>query len=315
MKTKSLLYILILQTLVSMQYATAQNDISGIEITPLIYTNQTKIPEDARDIIIDKLGNLLLSNGVISSNNSPLIMTPKVNEVEKSVQGAPSMFIVSLEINFYIGNQEDGKLFSNKMISVKGVGKSWGQAYIDAFQQIKGNDKDLIALINDAKQKIINYYEQQCSNIIAVSNSLANRNQYEAALYKLTSVPVACKTCYPKAIALSNDIFSKKIDFECKTKLMQATNAWNANQHYEGAVGAGEILNTINPGAKCFPDVLKLTSSIQKRVYEVDKREWNFEYDKEIGLEKNRIEAIKEIGKAYGNGQPKNVNINNKYWW
>lgn len=297
------------------QIATAQTDVSGIEISPVIFTNDTKIPKEAQSQIIDKLGSLLLSNGITNGVNSPLIITPKVSEIDKIIDGAPTTYIVSLEINFYIGNQEDGNLFASKMIPIKGAGRSMTQAYIDAFKQIKSDDKKLITLINDAKSKIINYYEKQCETIIATAKSLASRNQFDEALYKLVAIPVACKSCYAKVIALSNDIYSKKIDYDCKTKLLQATNLWNANQHYDGATQAGEILNAISPNSKCFSNVIQLTNTIQKRVLEVDKREWNFEYEQGVGLEKDRIEAIKEIGKAYGAGQPKNVNVNNKYKW
>jgi hypothetical protein len=62
--------------------------------------------------------------------------------------------------------------------------------------------------------------------------------------------------------------------------------------------------------------VLALTNNIQKRVLEVDKREWNIHYESTIGLEKDRIQAIKEIGKAFGEGQPQNINSNNNIrWW
>lgn len=315
MKTKFYITLLIVYFFGFCQIATAQTDVSGIEISPIIYSNNTLIPEEAQNLIIAKLGSLLLANGVINGVNSPLIITPKVNELDKIIDGAPTMYIVSLEINFYIGNQEDGKLFATKTITKKGAGKSMTQAYIDVFKQIKSNDSDLVALINDAKPKIINYYEQQCSTIIATANSLASRNQYDEALYRLVAVPVACKSCYAKVVSISNTIYTKKIDYDCKTKLLQATNLWNANQHYDGAIQAGEILTTISPESKCFPNVIQLTKTIQKRVYEVDKREWDFVYDKEIGLEKDRIQAVKEIGKAYGEGQPKNVNINNKYKW
>lgn len=297
------------------QNITAQNDVSGIEISPIIFTNDTKIPEEAQSQIIDKLGNLLLANGVTNELNAPLIITPKVSEIEKIIDGAPTSYIVSLEINFYIGNRDDGKLFASKTIPAKGVGRSMTQAYIDAFRQINSNDKRLVSLVNEAKSKILNYYEQQCATIIATANSLANRNQFDEALYKLVAVPVACKSCYEKVVSLSIAIYNKKIDYDCNTKLLQATNLWNANQHYAGAIQAAEILNTISPSSKCFSRVIQLTNTIQKRVYEVDKREWNFEYERGVGLEKDRIEAIKEIGKSYGAGQPKNVNVNNKYKW
>jgi|694.fasta_scaffold51405_2 hypothetical protein len=290
----------------------------GLEVSPYIDLSNTKIPENARGLIIDKLGNLLTAKGITNGYDSAIIITPNINEVSKDILGstAPVMYAVTLDVNLYIGNKIDGRLFANKNITTKGSGTSMDKAYINAFQQIQFNDPAFTSLIENAKLKIIDYYNQRCTQIINAATALGNRNQYDQAIYNLIAIPEVCTDCYAKGINLATALFNRKIDFDCKIKLNKATNLWNANQHYDGAVLAGEVLDDINPNAACFKQVQILTNNIQKRVLEVDKREWNIHYESTIGLEKDRIQAIKEIGKAYGEGQPQNINSNNNIrWW
>ncbi len=308
----------ILLIIISISNSFAQNNSeNGLEISPFINIENTKIPTEAQQLILDKLGSLLTAKGITNGYDSALIITPNVNEISKNIVGTsmPVMYALTLEINFYIGNKIDGKLFANKVIVAKGVGNSLTKAYINAFQEIKFNDPEFTNLIDEAKSKIVSYYNQKCNSIIAAATALGNRNQYDQAIYNLISIPEVCTDCYSKSINLATNLYNKKIDFDCKTKLNQATNLWNANQHYDGAVQAGEILNTINPNSACFSQVKLFSNNIQKRVLEVDKREWNIHYETQIGLEKDRIQAIKEVGKAYGNGQPKSVNSNNNIKW
>lgn len=82
---------------------------------------------------------------------------------------------------------------------------------------------------------------------------------------------------------------------------------WNANQSWDGANSAGAILATIDPKAACAGEAKALSEKIAKRILEVDKREWDFKYDKEIGLERDRIQAYRDIGVAWGSHQPQNI--------
>lgn len=313
MKNSMYKTIMLVLLLAITNYTKAQNKtLLGLEVAPYINTETTKIPEEAQSLILDKLGNLLTAKGIVNSYESAIIITPNVNEVSKEV-GA--LYSLTLEVNLYIGNKIDGKLFANKVITTRGAGLSLTKAYINAFQQIKFNDPEFNSLIETAKSKIVDYYNQRCNLILANATALANRNEFDNAFYNLIAIPEVCTDCYTKSMATAKTFYQRKIDFDCKRKLNKATNIWNANQHYEGAVQAGEILSTIDPTAACFAQVKLLTTTIQKRVLEIDKREWNITYETEVGLEKDRIQAIKEIGKAYGNNQPKSINSTNLVRW
>jgi len=291
----------------------ASND---IEITPYIGSSVENIPIDAQSLLINKMGAILTENGVIKGTNSNFIITANANVLDKIItETAPQMYVYTLQLNYFIGNGVDGNLFATITNSVKGIGTTETKAYIDAFRNISVKNNELTAGIEKAKVKIVEYYNSKCDIILAEASKLEKLNRFEEALYKLTSIPETCKACYSKSIAKAEAIYKKAIDFDCKTKLAQANQTWNANPTSEGAMESSEILKTINPLSSCFGEVKSLGNTISKKMNENDAREWKILYEQQVGLEKDRIEALKEIGKAYGQGQPKNVNYNTKYWW
>lgn len=210
-------------------------------------------------------------------------------------------------INFYIGNTIDGNLFSSSQITTTGVGISETKAYIDAIKNIKSSNGEIAQMIANSKTKIIDYYTKRCDLIIAEASQLEKTNNFQAALFKLMSIPQACKACFTKSIAKAESIFKKSIDFDCKTNLNKAKQIWNANPNEVGASEATSILMNVNPNSSCFLEIKALGSIISKKMNENDKRNWDVYYQKEVGLEKDRIQAIKEIGKAYGQGQPQQI--------
>lgn len=291
----------------------ANND---IEIAPYINSTVEGIPDEAQSILLNKMGNILTQNGIIKGINSMFILTANTNVLTKEITATvPQMYVYEFQITYFIGNGIDGNLFASKSYTIKGIGTTEIKAYIDAFKNISTKNNDLSDIISKAKVKIVEYYNSKCDIILAEASKLEKLNRYDEALYKLTSIPETCRACYSKSIAKAELIYKKAIDFDCKTKLNEANQLWNANPNENGAYQSVEVLKTINPQSSCFNEVKSLGNTISKKMNENDAREWKLYYEKEVGLEKDRIEAIKEIGKAYGQGQPKNVTYNTKYWW
>jgi hypothetical protein len=273
------------------------------------------MPDASRANLENKLNQIVTANGMSGSvMNTRFILTANVVVQTKDITAtAPPMQAYTLDVTLYIGDGIEGKAFSSFTTSVKGVGENETKAYNAALKNIKTSDPAYQAFLEKGKTKIIEYYNAQCDIIIREAKSLANMNKFDEAIWKLTSVPDACTECWDKCMTALGPIFQQKIDFECKTKLLEATNVWNAGQSWDAAQQAGALLASIDPKSACFADSKVLSDKIAKRIYEVDKREWNFKYEQEIGLERDMIKAYRDVGVAYGNGQPQNVTY--KSFW
>lgn len=305
-KISSLLFILSLLT-VSL-YAQKMSDSNRLSIGIWIPEQIEALTPAAHGILENKLNQIIINNGIGDTPYSRFILSANVVVLTKDVlANAQPTWAYSLEVTFYIGDGFEGKSYATYTMPLKGVGESETKAYISAIRNIDPRNPAFASFLDKGKAKIIAYYEANCDYIIKEAKTLTTISEYDKAIWLLTSIPSVSTSCFDKAMSTANHIFKEKNDFDCKQKMTQATAVWNANQSWDGANQAGAILSSINPNAACYGEVKVLSNQIAKRIYEMDKREWKFVIDKEIGLQKDIIKAYRDIGTAWGNGQPKNI--------
>ncbi len=92
--------------------------------------------------------------------------------------------------------------------------------------------------------------------------------------------------------------------------MQYARSEWAKSPDAEGASRAFDWLVFIEPGSSCEGEAKALYNEIKQKVTS----DWDFEnrekYKDEAGLKKQRIEAARAIGVAFGNGQqPVTTNI------
>lgn len=291
-------------------------DMGRICIAAYVPQQIDKMPDAARSMLANKLSQVVTQGGMGgSAMNERFIITANITVLSKDLTAtAPPMTALGLEITFYVGDGIEGTKFASKSVSVKGVGTNETKAYIEAIKQIKPSDPSLASFLEEGKTKIITYYNTKCDFIIKEAQTLASQNMFEEAIFKLTSVPDVCKACFDKCMTAVGPMYQKKIDRDCKVKLNEATNVWNTSQDATAASSAGEILSSVEPTAACFGEIKALAAKIQKRVIEIDKREWNYTL-KAQQQTSEMIKAYRDVGVAYGNGQPKSVTYNVRGWW
>lgn len=330
MKIKSYISIIALALLTlggSMVEVLAQNkmdktdDLGRIAIVPYVTDQVENLPEIAKNNLRSKMAQILTKQGIAGSAgfSSQFIMVPNVSVLSKDVvAGAPPKVALNLEVAFYIGDGINGVKYGSAAVMAKGVGSNETKAYISALRNISSSNKELAKLIDTAKERILEYYNDGCDFILKEADNLAAQNKFDEALYALSSVPVVSKECFNKAQDRIGDVYQQMIDRDCDMLLNQATNAWNAGQNYEAAVDATELLNQIEPESACFSKVKSLSKSIRAGIKDTNNKEWamlNKQLESITEIEKNRLSTTKEIALAYANNQPKNVVYNVKGWW
>lgn len=310
---------LILTILIVLGFSTyAQNtagksdDVARITLASYVPQQIDKMPEAARSMLANKLSQIVTQSGMSgAAQNQRFILTANINVLSKDITPtAPPMQAFTLDISLYIGDGIDGTKFASFSTTVKGVGENETKAYISALKNLKTNDSNYQSFIESGKNKIVEYYNSKCDFIIKESQTLASQSQYDGAIDNLFSVPEVCKGCYDKCMDAVLPIYKLQIDKACKVSLADAANSWNTNQDASGALEASEYLAQIDPSASCFKDAQALSNKIAKRILEIEKREWSFkmkEYQDDLDVRKQTINAARDIGVAYGKGQPKTV--------
>jgi hypothetical protein len=303
------LFLIIATTMVCNVFAqrASQEDAQMIALSVWIPNNN--LPEEANRILANKIHQIATKQGISAdASSSRFVFTANVVEIEKNVTPtAPPKHMEQLEVTFYIGDGIEGKMFASYSTACVGVGDNSTKAFINALKNIKTNNANYQTFAQEGKERIIEYFNRQCDAIITEAHSLAAQQKYDEALWKLSGVPSACSECWNKCIAVAAPIFQQKINLECQSLLLEATNVWNSGQDWDAANAAANILTAINPKSQCFGDAMKLSDKISKRVNELDNREWKLKWDKEVTQQKLIINAYKEIGVARAKNQPKTV--------
>ncbi len=309
---KRIIYMLLF--LVSALTMAQEND-NDIYLGVYIPEQAEGIPNYARRLLENKLGQIITENGVSDNVSNPrFIITSNITVLNKNITGtAPAMVALNLDLTLYIGDGLAGNLFSSKSIQLKGVGTNETKAYISALKRINSRNPSIQSFISKGKTRVIDYYNTNCKQIIKKAQALEVQNNFTQALIVLTNVPET-SDCFNNVKSKIKPLYIKAINRDCNIKLNRARSVWAANQDIESANLAGEILSTIEPSSACFVQVKALHSKITKRVKDLGDRDWNYAL-KALEVEVNAIEAARAIGVAYGKNQPDHVSYNVRGWY
>ncbi len=316
---KKIIAVLILAVVSITSNAQVKLDDFGRIVLNTYLPDNIAMPSEAKNLLITKLNQITTNNGMGGSQASTrFIITANVNVGTKDIiAGPPQMIAQNLDITLFIGDAITNTIFSNTILTLKGVGTNENKAFIDALKTINPKNKEVLAFLEEGKTKIINYYTSQCDFILKEANTLASQEKFEEAIYNLSLVPHVCEVCFNKTSELITQIFKQKIDADCKAKLSQAKIAWSGQQKINNAENVLNILIDINPNASCYNEVILLTKEINNKLINDEKARLELalqKYNDKISLEKKRIDAYKDIAVEYAKNQPKTITYNNIYW-
>ena len=272
--------------------------------------NSERFPEGAKAMIENKLTQLLTRNGVAGLDYlGQFLLTATTTPIDKDViPGPPAKISERMEMNLYIVDAYAKTIFSSTSLTVRGLGETENRCYLNAISHMPLQSPQLTQFIAEGKQKIIAYYDHEGEAIIKKAEALAQQKNYEEAMFWVSLIPQQSKH-YDAALKTGVSIYQRYVDNQCNINLAKARSAWAAEQNSFGAVAAGEFLANILPDAKCYGEAMELYKEIKGKVLD----DWKFEmkqYQDGVDLEKMRIDAMRQIGVAYGNNQPnKEVNI------
>lgn len=301
--------IIIFLFMLSAAAATAQ--INDMPLRVYVPDNGT-LPVETQQVLQDKLLYWVSGSSVTAEEQGVTrfyVTARPIIESKDVTSTTPVMHVVNMDVTLYIADLFDGKIFSRVSLKAKGAGPSEERACMSAFKHIRLNDETTGKFVADARQGIIDYYKTQGAAIFQEAATAAAQHEYERALFLLTAIPSFVPELYTQAQQKIPEIYQQYVNYDCKRKLAEARQIWNATQNRDGAEEAGALLAEIDPEASCYPQVESLSNEIRARIGE----EWTIVkkvYDDSVSLEKRRITAAQKIGVAWGNGQkPNTTNI------
>jgi len=248
-----------------------------------------------------KLSNLINKSEIATYGyNNDFVIYPIVNIDDIGIVqgGLENITVATIDLTLNIKQISSNKSFNIASKRIKGSGKTEQLAVTNAFSLIKVNDKDLIEFIAKGKMNIYKYYNENCTNILTKADNLYAKQDYEQAISLLQSIPETGNNCYAEAQSNALEYYKGYQTKLCKENITKAKSEI-AIKNYENALS---LLNMIDGNSNCHSEVERLINQISDKVEKAEKSE--------LDLENKRIDAIKEIAKAYYSNTIRTVKYN-----
>ncbi len=290
----------------------SMDDMGRIALTPILPDQAEGVSATTNQNLLNRLQRVATQEGLGAvSRDSRFLLVVNMDVIDKNITAtAPPMVAMNVDLSLLIVDYETKNTFSSAVVSLRGAGQNETKATMQALKGLRTNDPELRRFMADGKRKIIEWYNAQCDFIIKKAQTEAAMQNFDQALYTLVTVPEVCKDCYFRAMDEAAVIYDQYMDFLCERNLQAAKSTWIANPNMRGANAVIPYLSALQPDASCFDEAESLVDEIRQKVRQDEQRDWNFmlkQWDDGVSLQSQRIEAMRQVGVAYGNNQPERV--------
>lgn len=301
---KSCINILLVAIMLLSFIPATQAQDCDLPISVVLYPQNEELPQAVESVLENRLTRIVTTGGMNTGLSlGQFILTARIDVLDKSVHPGPPIQVVNdLGVTFYIVDSYTQTKFATEYIEVNGVGNNETKSLINAVQRLNTNNAKIATLLKNGKKKIMEYFDNNYKNILKDAERKASLQQYEEAIALAASIP-ACSKGGDMATETMLKLYTKYLDKYNQMLLSKASAIWAAGQSDVEAAEAGEILALIDPEAACYKDAVKLATEIKSQVRKDIDFEMREKYHDEVKLEKQRIEAIRDIGVAFGKGQ------------
>lgn len=251
-----------------------------------------------------KMEQIATNNGVAAFYDGAFVMFPKlaVYDIQTVEGGMKDIETLKIDLTINVFQMATKTIIGSIPVVLSGSGYSIEEATLNAISKINARDPKYSSFLSDCKKRIIDYDERNCKNSILKAKTLASQQRYEEALAQLALYPESLPS-YSLVSAAIVDIY-KDYQKERSAQLVLEAKSAIAVQDYDLAA---DLLAGVDPESPSYKEALKLIETVKKSVTKEKQdaidRAWKL-YNSEVALEKHRINAAKEVAKAYYSNQP-----------
>ncbi|MDE7466595.1 MAG: hypothetical protein K2M59_09270 [Muribaculaceae bacterium] len=255
-----------------------------------------------------KLKTALAHSGVTAGeyNNQFFLIGRFDEDYSNEAGGAGGRVLVKTNLQLAICDGNNQKVFAIANFPLKGVGATNEQAITRALGSLNANNPEFINFVDNAKKKIIDYFDSNYQTYLQKAQSAMSQRNYDEALYWSSSIP-ECSRGYTQASTLMQKVISGRINYEGSQLLAKAEAEWAANPTDQGASAAYAYIQQIDPSSSSYAAAKALGQKMAASV----KADYDFEtkekYRNAVELEKTRIKAARDAAVAWAKNQPKTI--------
>ncbi|MCR4966050.1 MAG: hypothetical protein K6A41_10400 [Bacteroidales bacterium] len=301
---KVIIFLFILTLIGNLCMSQTINDIGKITIGISMPEYDQNLNQAQMSRLQAKIEQMCHKNGVVTSfNTNRFFLRPSFDifQNETVENGIQNIYVVEAELTISMV-QDNGISFNSISKTLRGSGNTREKAINNCISNFTTDDNTFKSFLNQGKQRILDYYNSNCDQLLKKASTFAELEQYETAIAILMMVPESA-SCYQTILQKTEAIYKSYLNKEC-AQLTSAADAAIAVQDYHSAA---EYLTQVNPNSNCYQSALKSFKKIEQKISSKEKKEWDFkmkEYNNSVQLQKDYLQAAKEIAVAYYTREP-----------
>ena len=198
----------------------AQNE---IQFT-IVKTSQGNLSQEVANALDLKMKQILSRNSAASANQYNVFAVEPVIEIGEQLNSEGLMAQVALvkgELTLIAKNLVDGSIYHSIVIPVMGNSESgMEKATKSMVASIKSTDPQFTRFVRIARQKIQDYYANNCATILQKAKGLYDLKKYQEALSYLSAISETLP-CYEQASVLQAELMQYIPDAPADTVIIQ----------------------------------------------------------------------------------------------
>lgn len=301
--------ICILATIIPAFIVSAQQ----LNVAPAHMVCDYKVSEKLDNQVKNKIQKALSQYGITAQpgcSRFAMVPTVAINQ-EQTTATIPVYCDVDFDFTISLMDAFSGKVFATYSTEVSSRGSNKQNAIAKGVSALKLNEPSFVRFCDEAREKVIGYYETNMSSIISKANIAASARSFDEALFILSEIPEECPSFDKRVMPLVQQYLTKQLDLYGEQILAQAKAAWAASPDYEGAARVAEILADMPPSCSSSAAAAKFVSSIEAKCDALQK--WEMKYaERQLAYahdeRKAEISAWQAVATAYARNQPRVIN-------
>jgi len=294
--------ILFLSLLLStFSFGQTESEITDLDIRIMPAKIDKTLPYSVQPKLEQKVIGIFTQNDVVNKKESTFVVYPMLEVMEYgTLEGISTEVSVQLQLGLLVKNIFSDQyilIFSHKL---SGSGRTQQAAVNRAVNSIRPQRKAYQDFINDLQEKVSNYYEQECSSIIADAQRAVQNNEYQKAISLLYVLPKK-SDCRKDNQAILDQAYTQYQTQNCQG-LIQKAEVDVLKKNYKDAINT---IGKVDPNSPCSDLAEKLLEKVTAKVDEQTAKKMDFlnkVYKDNVEIEKAKQQAMKSISNTYIEG-------------
>ncbi|MCH5308867.1 MAG: hypothetical protein J1E58_03320 [Prevotella sp.] len=187
------------------------DDVGKIVIGFHVPETSSRETQELKDYLSNKVSHWIAQAGYSSNGISPLYLYPDISIDSEDVAegGMKNVYVITGTLFLKIVQNERNVVFSSVSLPFRDSSTKKITAIKNGIGNLQYNK--ILPLLDEAKEKILKYYESEKNTIFAKAELMCRRGEYEGAIAHLMSIPSCLTSIHQEALEKADEILNMKV--------------------------------------------------------------------------------------------------------